>query len=212
MHAKHPPIHNRPQREIIKHITAISPYIATSVFPLTLVVESIHLGDLPRLVIAADECYSIGISDFEEEKEEECFDGVEASVDKVACGECQLDSIWEDRKWSETKMGICDPARTSRYPSGLEAGHVANGTKTYRGLPSGSVDKQISQGILVPSRWQPARPRLTHKDILRPRTITSDFEKLHKIKELAMYIPTYLVRVSYVDIECRIPEDSGSDL
>ena len=86
MHTKHPPIHNRPQSEIIKHIAAIPPHVPTPVFPATLVVESVHLCYLAGLVIAADEGDAVWVPDFEEEEEEEGLDGEEAAVYKVACG------------------------------------------------------------------------------------------------------------------------------
>jgi hypothetical protein len=86
VHAKHPPVHNRPQRQIVKHVAAIPPNVAAAIFSLTLVVEPIHLRDLPRLVVSADERYAIGIPDFEEQEQEERLDRVETAVDKVACG------------------------------------------------------------------------------------------------------------------------------
>jgi hypothetical protein len=64
MHAKHAPIHNCPQREIIKHITAIPPYIPTPILSLTLVIEAIHLGDLAGFVVSPDEGDAIWVSDF----------------------------------------------------------------------------------------------------------------------------------------------------
>jgi len=36
-------------------------------------------------MVASDECYSIGVSYFEAEKEEERFERVEAAVNEVAC-------------------------------------------------------------------------------------------------------------------------------
>ena len=50
----------------------------------TLVVEAIHRGDLPRLVVAADEGDAVGVADFEAEEEQEGFERVEAAVDEVA--------------------------------------------------------------------------------------------------------------------------------
>ena len=84
MHTEDPSIHYGPQTQIIKDITAISPNIAQPVLPLALVVETVDLGDLPRFMISADEGDPIGISNFEKQKEEECFDRIEAAVDKVA--------------------------------------------------------------------------------------------------------------------------------
>lgn len=84
MHAKHPAIHHRAQTQIVKHVAAVPPHVARAVFALTLVVETVDLGDLPGLVVAADEGDAVWISDFEGEEEKEGLDGVEAAVDKVA--------------------------------------------------------------------------------------------------------------------------------
>lgn len=84
MHAKHPSIHDRPQTEMIKHITAIPPDVDAPVLALALVVEAVHLGDVPRLVIPADERDAVGVPDFEDQEEEKGLDRVEAAVDEVA--------------------------------------------------------------------------------------------------------------------------------
>ncbi|KAJ9105129.1 hypothetical protein QFC19_003587 [Naganishia cerealis] len=83
MHTKHPSIDYSSKAQIIKHITTISPHIHAAVFPLAFVVETINLGDLPRLVISSDKRDSIWVSDFEQKKEQECLDGIESSVNKV---------------------------------------------------------------------------------------------------------------------------------
>jgi hypothetical protein len=100
MHTKHPPIHHRPQTQIVKYITTISPHVTTSIFPLTLVVESVDLGDLTRFMITPYEGYTIWIADFEEKEEQECFDGIEASINEVAywrisCAERESGRDWE---------------------------------------------------------------------------------------------------------------------
>jgi hypothetical protein len=67
MHTKYPPIHNSAQREVIKHIAAVPPHVPAAILALTLVVEPIHLCDLARFVVAADEGDAIWVSNFEEE-------------------------------------------------------------------------------------------------------------------------------------------------
>lgn len=84
MHAKHPPIHDRPQTEIIKYVATIPPDVDAPIFALTFVVEAVDLGDLAGFVVAPDEGYAVRVADFEEEEKEEGFDRVEATVDKVA--------------------------------------------------------------------------------------------------------------------------------
>jgi len=86
MHTKHAAVHDGPQTQIIKDVAAVPPHVARAVLALTLVVEAVDLGDLAGLVVPPDEGDAIGISDLEEKEEEEGLNGVEAAVDKVACG------------------------------------------------------------------------------------------------------------------------------
>jgi hypothetical protein len=58
--------------------------VRRAVFSETLIVKPVNLSDLPALVVAADECDAVGISDLEGKEEEESFDGVEATVDEIA--------------------------------------------------------------------------------------------------------------------------------
>ena len=72
------------QSEIVEDLAAIPPYVCGAVFTQTFVVEAVDGGDLPRFVIAAYECYAVGVADFEAKEEEEAFEGVEPAVYKVA--------------------------------------------------------------------------------------------------------------------------------
>ena len=74
MHTKDPPIHDCSQTKIIEHFTTISPHRCAPKFPQTLVVESVNLSDLTGFVITPDEGYTIWITDFEGEEEEEGLD------------------------------------------------------------------------------------------------------------------------------------------
>lgn len=51
--------------KVVEYFGTISPYSDGTVLSETFVVKTIDLGDLPGLVISADECYPIGISDLE---------------------------------------------------------------------------------------------------------------------------------------------------
>jgi len=83
MYTEYPSIHHSAQAQVIENITTISPNIARPIFPLTLVVKAVNLGDLSGLVITSDQGDSVGIPDFEEKKEYESLNGVEASINKV---------------------------------------------------------------------------------------------------------------------------------
>lgn len=84
MNTENAPINNSPEGQIIKNLAAISPYIRRPVFPLTLVIETIHLRDLTRLMIASDKRNAVRVAHFVGKEQEERLNGVEATVDKVA--------------------------------------------------------------------------------------------------------------------------------
>ena len=114
MDAEHPPVNYRSQAEIIKHVAAVPPDIARTVLAHALVVESIDLSDLTRLVVPSDEGDAVRVADLEEEQEEECLDGVEATVDKVAYIGSALQRSFIDR-WvphRATKKCLCSPMNT----------------------------------------------------------------------------------------------------
>ena len=71
--------------EVVEEIGEELPDVRAAVLAEALVVKAVDGGDLPGLVVAADKCHSIRVSNFEAEEEEEGFEGVEAAVDKVAC-------------------------------------------------------------------------------------------------------------------------------
>mmetsp|Transcript_28437 Transcript_28437/g.82252 ORF Transcript_28437/g.82252 Transcript_28437/m.82252 type:complete len:203 (-) Transcript_28437:253-861(-) len=70
--------------EIVKDLRAVPPNIDAAVLAQALVVEAVDLGDLPTLVVAADEGDAIGVADLEGQKEEEGLHGVVAPIDEVA--------------------------------------------------------------------------------------------------------------------------------
>jgi hypothetical protein len=70
--------------EVVKDVAAVAPDVCAPVLALALVVEAVDLGDLPRLMVAADEGDAIRVADLEQEQEEKRLDRVEAPVDKVA--------------------------------------------------------------------------------------------------------------------------------
>ena len=55
-------VHERGQRQVIEHVRAIPPHVYAAVLPKALVVEPVHLRDLPRLVVPSDEVYPVGIA------------------------------------------------------------------------------------------------------------------------------------------------------
>jgi len=63
MYAENPPIDDSTEREVVEHLAAPPPHIAAPVLALALVVETVHLGNLPRLVVPPDEGDAFGVSD-----------------------------------------------------------------------------------------------------------------------------------------------------
>ena len=57
--------------EIIENVCAVPPHIDRAILSETLIIESINLSDLPALVVASDQCYSVWIPNFEGEEQEE---------------------------------------------------------------------------------------------------------------------------------------------
>lgn len=84
MDAENAAVDDGAQREIVKDFATPAPHVAAAVLALTLVVKSVHLRDLSRLVVPADERDAIWISHFERQEEQEGFDAVEATVHEVS--------------------------------------------------------------------------------------------------------------------------------
>ena len=84
MHAKDAAVDDGAEGEIVEDLAAPAPDIAAAVLALTLVIEAVDLGDLARLVVAADKGHALRVADLERKEEEEGLDAVEATVYKVS--------------------------------------------------------------------------------------------------------------------------------
>lgn len=84
VHAEHAAIDDSGESEIIKDLTAITPHVGRAVLALALVEETVHLSDLPRLVVAPDERDAVRVPHFEGEEEEKGLDAVEPPIDEIA--------------------------------------------------------------------------------------------------------------------------------
>ncbi len=84
MNAEYPPIHHRSQRQVVEDLTTVPPYIDTPVLPYALVVEPIHLRNLPRLVVASYQRDPVRIPHFQCQQQQESLYGVKTSIDKVS--------------------------------------------------------------------------------------------------------------------------------
>mmetsp|Transcript_67384 Transcript_67384/g.140410 ORF Transcript_67384/g.140410 Transcript_67384/m.140410 type:complete len:256 (-) Transcript_67384:555-1322(-) len=51
VHAQHAPVNHRRHVQVVEHLRAVLPCVSVPVFPLTLLVESVHLRNLPTFVV-----------------------------------------------------------------------------------------------------------------------------------------------------------------
>ena len=84
MNTENPPIYDSTQSQIIEHFAAPSPDVAAAVLPLTLIVEAIDLGNLARLVVAAEDADAVAVPELERDEQGDGLDRVVAAVDVVA--------------------------------------------------------------------------------------------------------------------------------
>ena len=84
MDAKDPAVDDGSEAHVVKHLAAVAPYARAAVLFHALVVEAVHLGDLSRLVVAAEDEKVLGVFDLVGEEEADGFERLLASVDVVA--------------------------------------------------------------------------------------------------------------------------------
>lgn len=72
------------QGEIVEQVGEEFPYIGIPVLSQALVVESVHLGDLPRLVVASQDGHPVPVSQFQRDEERDRLDRVVTPVHVVA--------------------------------------------------------------------------------------------------------------------------------
>lgn len=70
--------------EVIEDFGAVAPHVDRAILFEALVVEAVNLGDLARLVISTNQSDSFWVAHFQGQKQQEGFDGVVASIHKIA--------------------------------------------------------------------------------------------------------------------------------
>ena len=84
MHTKYLIINNRRQRQKVKNLCTIAPNVDRAIFSEALIIESINLSDLSTFVVSSNKCYSVLVANFECQKQKECLNRMEPSIDKVS--------------------------------------------------------------------------------------------------------------------------------
>ena len=74
---------NGGKRQVIEELSEAFPHVRISVFPQTLIVEAINLGDLPALMISSQDGQPVGISYFESYEEGDTLNRVVTTVHVV---------------------------------------------------------------------------------------------------------------------------------
>jgi len=64
-HAEDLILDDRRERQVVENLSTISPNVDRAVLSKALVVKAIYLRNLPRLVVAADQCDAVRISNLE---------------------------------------------------------------------------------------------------------------------------------------------------
>lgn len=73
------------ERQEVKHVGEVVPDVGIAILSRALGIEAIGLSDAARLVVAADQMHSVGVSQFQTDKKGNSFDAEHAAVYVVAC-------------------------------------------------------------------------------------------------------------------------------
>lgn len=71
--------------EVVEKVGEVLPDIGVAVFAEALVVEAVDLGDLARLVVAAEDGDALRVSDLESDEQGDRLNGIIATIDVVTC-------------------------------------------------------------------------------------------------------------------------------
>lgn len=106
------------QGEVVEKVGEVLPDIGIAVFAQAFVVEPVHLGNLTRLVVAAENGNPLWVSDLESNKESDSLDGKVSSVnvithEKVVCvwvGSTNLEQFHQIVELTVNITAYCDRA------------------------------------------------------------------------------------------------------
>lgn len=84
VHAEDATVHKGADGKKIEHVDTLLPDVGSAVLPHALVIKTVHLGDLPALVVSTKKRNAVGVEDLQRKQEQKRFDAVVASVDIIA--------------------------------------------------------------------------------------------------------------------------------
>ena len=84
MQAEYLVVYEGRQRQIVKQVGKEFPDVCIAVFSETFIIKAIHLCDLARLVISAEDSDALWVSDLQSDQERHSFNGVVPTVNIVA--------------------------------------------------------------------------------------------------------------------------------
>lgn len=84
MHAEDAAVHKSTDGKKIEHVDTFLPDVGSTVLSHALVVKTVHLGDLPTLVVSTKKRNAVGVEDLQRKQEQKRFNAVVASVDIIA--------------------------------------------------------------------------------------------------------------------------------
>ena len=84
VHTEDATVHKGADGKKIEHVDTLLPDVGSAVLPHALVIKTIHLGDLPALVVSTKKRNAVWVEDLQRKQEQKRFDAVVASVDIIA--------------------------------------------------------------------------------------------------------------------------------
>jgi len=138
-------VHQRREGKVIKQVGEIFPHVGVSIFPQALIIETIDLGDLTALMVAAKNGDATTESHLECDKERDSLDAVVSSVNIVPHE--QVISIWRlatDLEELHEVVELAVDVTTHRHRT-LDALHVALLAQDLLGLLTQNLDLVLGQ-------------------------------------------------------------------